>query len=94
MGADPADIAAVRSFAEQYGLKVVDEDAASRRVRVEGSASTMEKAFGVQLRQAESSSGQQYLSYTGAISVPKAIGGIVTAVLGLDGRPAAAPRAQ
>lgn len=93
VAADPQDVAAVRAFAEQYGLTVVDADTASRRVKVEGPASAIEKAFGVQLQQAELS-GKQFLTYTGAISVPKALGGVVTAVLGLDQRPVAAPRNQ
>lgn len=92
VSADPGDMAAVRSFAERYGLKVVHEDLASRSVRVRGMAAAMEKAFGVQLTQTENASGQRFLTYRGAISVPRAIGDIVTAVLGLDERPVAAPR--
>jgi kumamolisin len=94
IAADPADIAAVRSFAEQYGLKILNEDPASRRVQVRASPTALEKAFGVQLKEAEGSSGNRYLTYSGAISVPKNLSGIVTAVLGLDQRPVAAPRAQ
>ena len=92
IAADPADVAAVEAFAGQNGLTVLDADAASRRVRVEGSASALEKAFGVQLKQSEDPSGKQFLTYTGAITVPKTLGGVVTAVLGLDQRPVAAPR--
>jgi kumamolisin len=88
VAAAPEDVAAVVSFAEQYGLKVVETDADSRRVRVEGTASAMDKAFGVQLRQ----TGEHQLIYAGSISVPKPLGGIVTAVLGLDQRPVASPR--
>jgi kumamolisin len=94
LAADPSDIAAVRSFAEQYGLRIVDEDASSRRVRVQGPVSDLERAFGVQVKQAESPSGKQFMTYSGVISVPKALGGIVTGVLGLDQRPAAVPHAQ
>lgn len=94
IAADPADVSAVRSFAEQNGLKIVSEDPESRRVRLEGSVSNLEKAFDVRLQRSASSSGQEFLTYTGAISVPEALGGVVTAVLGLDGRPVAAPRAQ
>jgi kumamolisin len=94
MAADPSDLAAVRSFAEQYGLKVVQEDAESRRVRVQGPVSNLDKAFGVHVQPAESGSGKQFLTYSGAISVPKEVGGIITGVLGLDQHPAAAPRSQ
>lgn len=90
IAAAPEDVAAVRSFAEQYGLKVVSADAESRRVRVEGTVSAMDQAFGVQLQQ----TGEHVLTYTGAISVPKSLDGIVTAVLGLDQRPVASPHAQ
>ncbi len=94
MAADPNDVAAVRSFAEQYGLKIVEEDPASRRVRVQGSASAMEKAFAIRLQQEGDANGRSYRTYRGAISVPKALGGIVTAVLGLDQRPVASPLNQ
>jgi kumamolisin len=90
IAASPEDIAAVRSFAEQYGLKVVSADAGSRRVHVQGTVDAMDKAFGVQLQQTKN----RLLTYTGAITVPKAQGGIITAVLGLDQRPVAAPRTQ
>lgn len=92
VAADPGDVAAVRSFAQEYGLRIVEEDPASRRVRVEGTASSLEKAFGVELQQSQGVSGGRFLTYTGAITVPKALNGIVTAVLGLDQRPVAAPR--
>jgi kumamolisin len=88
IAAAPEDVAAVRSFAEQYGLKVVDADPDSRRVRVEGTASAMDKAFGVHLQQ----TAEHILTYAGSISVPKPLAGIVTAVLGLDQRPVASPR--
>lgn len=88
LAASPEDMAAVRAFAEQFGLKVVDADADSRRVQMEGAASAMDEAFGVRLQQ----TGDHLLTYTGSISVPKALGGIVTAVLGLDQRPVASPR--
>jgi kumamolisin len=94
LAADPADINAVKSFAEQYGLRVISEDAESRRIRVAGSVETIDKAFGVQLQLTEDSSGRSFLTYSGTISVPKALDGIVKAVLGLDQRPVAAPRGQ
>ena len=88
ISADPNDIAAVRSFIQQYGLTIVEEDAIARTIRVKATAQQMEKAFGVQLRSVEAK-GQQYLSYEGSLSVPEPLAGVIIAVLGLDQRPAA-----
>ena len=57
-----------------------------------GLGGVSENAFDVQLKRAETSDGSRYLSYTGAISVPRNLGGVITGVLGLDQRPVAAPR--
>jgi kumamolisin len=89
IAADPNDMAAVSALIQQYGLTIVEENAASRTFRVRGTVQQMEKAFGVQLRLAQDTKGQQYLSYEGSITVPKALAGIITAVLGLDQRPIA-----
>ncbi|MFL6354213.1 MAG: protease pro-enzyme activation domain-containing protein [Bryobacteraceae bacterium] len=88
LAANPEDIAAVRSFVEQYGLKIVEENAGARSLRVKGTVEQIEKAFGVQLRMVEAK-GQQCLSYAGSILVPKPLAGVITAVLGLDQRPVA-----
>ena len=85
LAADPKDMAAVRSFLKQYGLTIVEENAASRTIRVHGTAQQMDQAFGIQLRQLEDGE-QQCLSYEGSISVPKSLSGIIIAVLGLDRR--------
>jgi kumamolisin len=84
--ADPGDIKAVTDFLQQQGLKVLDEDAAARRIRVEGSAAAIDSAFGVRIRWAEDAKGHRFLTYEGSISVPKQLSGIITAVLGLSTR--------
>jgi kumamolisin len=84
LAATPSDMQAAESFAEKYGLKVASEDAASRRIRLRGTAAEANKAFGVQLGWAEDAEGHRYLTYRGAISVPQPLAGIVTGVLGLD----------
>jgi kumamolisin len=86
--ANPDDLNAVRTFASEHGLKVVDESAEMRRVRVEGTADQISAAFGVQLGWVEMA-GRRFLTYKGSISIPQQLAGIVTGVLGLDQRPAA-----
>jgi subtilase family serine protease len=88
LAADPEDMAAVRSFIEQYGLTIVEENPAARTLRVKGTVEQMENAFGVQLRMLEAR-GQRCLSYAGSISVHKPLKGVITAVLGFDQRPVA-----
>ena len=75
---------AVSEFAQEAGLEVIEADAAKRTVKVSGLASTLAKAFGVELR----SSGD-YVSYSGPVTVPEELAGKIMAVLGLDNRPIA-----
>jgi kumamolisin len=90
--ADPADLAAVRSFLEQYGLSITKESAEARTLHVEGTAEQMSDAFGTRLGCFEDADGHRYLSYEGPLSVPKSLSGVITAVLGLDERPIAKHR--
>ncbi len=89
IGADPQEMAAVREFAVQNGLKILDENPATRSIHIEGTVQQMDAAFGVQLARFENSQGHQFLSYEGAISIPASLQGTIIAVLGLDQRPAA-----
>ncbi len=89
LAADPKDIEAVQTFAGHYGLAVVGEDRASRVIRVRGTVPQLEAAFGVKIGLVRDPSGDLYLSYRGAITVPESIALAVTAVLGLDQRPVA-----
>lgn len=89
IGADPNDVAAVRDFAVQNGLKVIEENAAARTLRLEGTVQQMDAAFGVEIARFEDKQGQRFLSYQGTILVPESLRGIIIAVLGLDQRPAA-----
>ncbi|HTV97806.1 MAG TPA: S53 family peptidase [Steroidobacteraceae bacterium] len=90
-GADPADIAKVRAFAESHGLKVLQEHAARRTVIVSGTVAQFSAAFGVQLHQM-SYAGGTYRGRTGGIYLPTEWDGVVEAILGLDNRPQARPR--
>lgn len=86
LAADPADLRRITEFAADYGLSVVEEDAARRAVRVAGTVAQMEAAFGVKLR-----SDGGHLFYQGALTVPATLSDTVVAVLGLDQRPVAHP---
>lgn len=89
-GADPADIAAVKVFADRRGLAVVQESAARRTVVLSGTVAQFNAAFDVDLQQFEHDGGT-YRGRTGPIHLPDELIGIVEAVLGLDNRPQARP---
>jgi kumamolisin len=88
-GSSAADLAAVRDFAAQHGLAVVQEHAARRTVVLSGTVSQFNAAFQVQLQQMRHGT-CSYRGRTGSIHLPAALDGIVEAVLGLDSRPQAA----
>jgi kumamolisin len=89
-GADPSDLARVRSFAEAQGLSVVQEHAARRTVILSGTVAQVTAAFGIQLHHM-SHAGGTYRGRSGGIYVPAEWDGVVEAVLGLDNRPQARP---
>ncbi len=89
-GASPSDIAAVVNFAKQNDLAVVQQDPARRAVVLSGTVAQFNKAFGVDLQHFEYAGGS-YRGRTGPIMLPKALDGIVDAVMGLDNRPQARP---
>jgi len=89
-GADSTDIQAVKQFANQHGLAVVDEHAGRRHVVLSGTVAQFNDAFGVELEQFEHPGGS-YRGRIGAIHLPDELNGVVTAVFGLDNRPQARP---
>ena len=89
-GADPGDMAAVKSFATSHGLAVVQEDAARRTVVLSGTVAQFNAAFSVDLQQFEHDGGS-YRGRTGPIQLPDELSGVVEAVLGLDNRSQAGP---
>ncbi len=89
-GADQADLDKVRAFAEAHGLAVVSSDAARRSVILSGSVRQFAAAFSVELHQYDYGGGT-YRGRTGPVHVPEDLCEVVTAVLGLDNRPAARP---
>jgi len=90
--ADPADFNRLRKFAHDHGLSV-DENASSlprRTMVMRGTASAIERAFGVELHDYERD-GHKFHGFTGTISMPAEQAGIVETVMGLDCRPVAKP---
>ncbi|MBT2502046.1 protease pro-enzyme activation domain-containing protein [Curtobacterium sp. ISL-83] len=92
-GATDADLALVRTTLEGLGLTVLEADAATRHVRVEGTAAQMSRAFGTELESVTSDAPTggtaQHRHRSGGLSVPADLDGVVVAVLGLDDRPQA-----
>jgi len=85
------DITALTTFATSNGLTVETSDAGRRLVRMSGTASAMEAAFGTELHRYEGN-GQTCRARTGSLNVPASLAGRLTAVLGLDTRPIATAR--
>ena len=74
------------------GLRVLEVDPPSRRIRVSGSVAVMSRIFGTSLELVTlpgtgGAGGVTFRHRTGGLSVPAAVSAAVTAVLGLDDRP-------
>ena len=90
--ADPAELKQIRAFAKEFGLTVErDTPKPERRtVLLTGAVAAMQKAFGVELKQA-TVDGTPYRVREGGIHIPASLSKIIVAVLGLDNRPQAKP---
>lgn len=88
-GADPADVERMRSFAHDHDLQETDCQLHRRSMRLRGSISALQKAFGVQLGRYEMADGQQFTGCLHAPQPSQTLGPHVIAVLGLDQRPIA-----
>jgi kumamolisin len=96
-GADPDDARLVSEVLGSYGLTVTETHLESRRLKVSGTITQFESAFGTSLSAVTSPHPDgygdvQHRYRTGGLSVPARLDGIVTAVLGLDNRPQARPQ--
>jgi kumamolisin len=96
-GADPDDAQLVADVLGGYGLTVIEFHLPSRRLKVSGTIAAMQSAFGTTLSAVSSphpdgSGHVQHRYRTGSLSVPAQLSGIITAVVGLDDRPAARPQ--
>jgi kumamolisin len=89
--AQALNLAAVRAFAQQGGLEVVEENAAMRLVKLRGTAAALEAAFGTTLHLYEQA-GVTYRGREGALSAPSDVADRILAVLGLDTTPVATPK--
>jgi kumamolisin len=91
-GADPTHVDIIRKFAEEYKLQMLErgDEVMRRTVTLAGTASKMEKAFGVELIDYDHPDGN-YRGRTGALHLPEELAPIVQGVFGLDDRPAAKP---
>ncbi len=87
-GARPEDLAAIRRFAEQYGLDVLSESRPRRTVLLIGTVQAFSDAFEATLGRWEHPTGT-YRCRTGALTIPAELEGIVQGVFGLDNRPQA-----
>jgi kumamolisin len=96
-GADPDDAQLVAEVLGEYGLTVTEFHLPSGRLEVSGTIAAMQSAFGTTLTAVSSphpdgSGHVQHRYRTGSLSVPARLSGIITAVVGLDDRPAARPQ--
>ena len=91
-GAEPADLAKIKKFAQEYDLKVQETgtELARRTVVLSGTVANLQKAFNVELKEYSYPNGN-FRGRTGVISVPSEYADIITGVFGLDNRPQAEP---
>ncbi len=87
-GADPADLARLRSFAQTHNLTDTGADAGRRVLHLRGSPAALESAFQVRLGRYRLADGRG--PYLGCDREPALPEGVI-AVLGLDRRPVARP---
>ena len=89
-GAKAGDIKKIRAFAANYGLKVVEANAARRSVLLSGTVEAFSRAFSVELNRYQHDGGTCRMRI-GTIQIPAQLAGIVEGVFGLDDRPQAKP---
>jgi kumamolisin len=89
-GADEADMAKVKAFAQQAGLDVVDSNAARRSVFLAGTAQQIAAAFGTTIELVEHSVGISRRR-TAPINLPPELADIVEGVFGITSLPIAQP---
>ena len=89
-GADPAALKLVQQFAKEFGLTAQLASPELRNLKLTGTQSAIETAFGVKL--AHHKVGDAIFRVRqGAICIPAQLVGAIEAVLGLDNRPQATP---
>ena len=89
-GAAASDVDLVTAALRAAGFDVLESDPASRRVVAGGDAAALAGFFGTTLTSGPDGSRRR----EGELSLPTALAGVVTAVLGLDDRPQTSPRTR
>jgi kumamolisin len=89
--AHKGDIQLIRDFAKEAGLTVVAVEPARRLVKLSGTVAAMQAAFKTSLGHYREGA-HEYRGRSGTLSLPDDVAEVVESVLGLDTRPAAAPR--
>ena len=91
-GASEDDADAVRAFAAEYDLEVVDVDLGRRSVVLRGTLEAVARAFGAQgLGSFQHPTAGVYRGRQGPLTVPASLAGVITGVFGIDQRPQARP---
>ncbi len=87
-GADLDDQEAVKAFAAEHQLSVVEAHPGSRTMKLAGPLGRLAKLFGADLRLSRIGE-KTYRTRQGQLQVPSALAGRVAAILGFDQRPVA-----
>jgi len=90
-GAEEDDVAKVEAFAAAHHLSVYSINLAARTMVLGGRTGDMQKAFGVDLKMYTTEDNTRFRGREGEVYIPDDLVGVVTAVFGLDDRPAADP---
>jgi kumamolisin len=91
-GADQGELDKIAQWAKASRLNVVESNARSRRVRVEGTIADINSAFGTELMDYEHPRYGRYRGRQGDLYIPADLSGIVEGVFGLDNRRVGRPR--
>jgi kumamolisin len=85
-GAKPEDAEKVTKVGEGYGLTVEEIFLPTRSIRVSGTAEAVAATFHLELAESENTGRRQCWSGKGPLEVPEELGGIATAVFGMNER--------
>jgi kumamolisin len=92
-GATSDDIDAVRTFAREHSLQVVEVNVAAATVTLEGSVEQFCRAFDTHLHRVAHGD-CEYRGRSGPLRLPESLQDVVVAALGLDSRPQAQPHCR
>jgi kumamolisin len=90
-GANTDDLARVRRFAAEFGLRVKEENPARRSVVLAGTVEAFSRAFETRLERYEHPTKGYYRGRTGTLTIPTELAPAIEGVFGLDNRPQAKP---